>query len=134
MNTDTKYDRYLKTSKYTYFAIMQHVSDCDGNAIFGISSKQNTIRTNSYQNRTQFDFVQTSSKFEILTYLGAKFEVLTYLGGGLLLTVVGVLSKITNTTITTNTNITTCGVQQFSAVSQGYNGGARFPPSTVCQY
>jgi hypothetical protein len=124
MNTDTKYDRYLKTSKYTYFAIMQHVSDCDGNAIFGISSKQNTIRTNSYQNRTQFDFVQTSS----------KFEVLTYLGGGLLLTVVGVLSKITNTTITTNTNITTCGVQQFSAVSQGYNGGARFPPSTVCQY
>jgi hypothetical protein len=79
------------------------------------------IWTNSYQHQTQFDLVQTSS----------QFQVLTYTGGGPLLTVPGVLSQITNTTITTNATITTCGVQQFSAVSQGYNGGARFPPSTV---
>ena len=56
---------------------------------------------------------------------------MTCLGGGPLLTVLGVLPKIIDTTNTTNTTITTCGVQQFSAERQGYNGGARFPPSTV---
>jgi hypothetical protein len=45
-----------------------------------------------------------------------------------------VLSKITNTAITTSTTITTCGVQQFSAVSQGCYDGARFPPSPVIIY
>jgi hypothetical protein len=100
---------------------MQHFSDCDGSAMFRVSSKQIAIWTTSYQNPEQFDLVQTSS----------KFEVLTHLGGGPLLTVLGVLSQITNTTITTNTTSTTYGVQQFSAVSQGYNGGARCPPSTV---
>jgi hypothetical protein len=42
---------------------MQHFSDCDGSAIFGISSKQVGICTNSYQHRIQF-------------------KVLTYFGGG----------------------------------------------------
>jgi hypothetical protein len=74
----------LKTTPF--LAIMQHFSDCDGSAIFGIHSKQVAIWINSYQNRTQFDLFQTSS----------KFEVLTYLGGGPLLTVLGVLSKITD--------------------------------------
>jgi hypothetical protein len=42
--------------------IMQHLSDCDGNTIFGISSKQIAIWTKSYQNRTQFDLFRTKWK------------------------------------------------------------------------
>jgi hypothetical protein len=64
---------------FCYFPIMQHFSDCDGNAIFGISSKQIAICTNSYQNPTQFDLPIQS------------FDDL------------GVLSKITNTTILDST-------------------------------
>jgi hypothetical protein len=44
-------------------AIMQHFSDCDGSAIFRISSKKGANRTNSYQHRMQIDMFQTSSKF-----------------------------------------------------------------------
>jgi hypothetical protein len=48
---------------WCYVAIMQHFSDCDGSAIFRISSTQIAICTNSYQHRMQFDLFQTSSKF-----------------------------------------------------------------------
>jgi hypothetical protein len=41
---------------------MQHFSDCNGSAIFRISSKQVVICTNSYQHRMQFDLFRTSSK------------------------------------------------------------------------
>jgi hypothetical protein len=41
---------------------MQHLSDCDGSAIFRISSKQIANCTNSYQDRMQFDLFRTSSK------------------------------------------------------------------------
>jgi hypothetical protein len=76
---------------------MLHLSDCDGSAIFRISSNKVAIWTDSLQNRMEFDIVQTSS----------KLYVLTYLGGGPLLTVLGALSQIINTTTTTSTTITT---------------------------
>jgi hypothetical protein len=42
---------------------MQHFSDCDWNAIFGISSNNVSIWSNSYENPMQFDLFRTSSKF-----------------------------------------------------------------------
>jgi hypothetical protein len=46
-----------------FFAIMQHFSDCDGSAMFRISSNKHTKCNNSYQHQTLFDMFQTSSKF-----------------------------------------------------------------------
>jgi hypothetical protein len=48
---------------------MQHFSDCDGSAMFGISPV--AIWTNSYQHPTQFDLFQTSSKLS-LTWVGVQ--------------------------------------------------------------
>jgi hypothetical protein len=42
---------------------MQHFADCDGSAIFRISSKQIAIRTHSYQTRMDFDLFSTCPKF-----------------------------------------------------------------------
>jgi hypothetical protein len=44
-------------------ATMQHLSYCDGSAIFRISSKNLPIYTNSYQNPMQFELFQTRSTF-----------------------------------------------------------------------
>jgi hypothetical protein len=77
---------------------MQYFSDCDGSAIFRISSNNVAIWTNSFHNPMHFDVFWTSSTFS-----------LSWVGGPLL-TVLGVLSKITNTTnaiTTTTTAITT---------------------------
>jgi hypothetical protein len=41
---------------------MQHFSDCDGRAIFRVSSKNRFICPNSYQNRMECDLLRTSSK------------------------------------------------------------------------
>jgi hypothetical protein len=62
---------------------MQHVSDCDMNAIFGISSNKN-------RNLDQF-----LSKSDAIGLVSDQFKVVTYLGGGPLLTVLRVLSKMT---------------------------------------
>jgi hypothetical protein len=70
------------------FTIMQHFSDCDGNAIFRISSNNLSIWTNSYQNPTQFDLFQNSSKF---WSLGCSENFLEKVG----VHVLRVLSKIT---------------------------------------
>jgi hypothetical protein len=49
--------------------IMQHFSDCDGNAIFRISLKKKRNLDLFLSNRMQFDPHQTSSKFR-LTWVG----------------------------------------------------------------
>jgi hypothetical protein len=48
------------------FAIMQHLSHCDGNAMFRISSNNYRIWPNSYQNDK---FGSVSDRFQVLTYL-----------------------------------------------------------------
>jgi hypothetical protein len=53
----------LQKTPLLYYAIMQHFSDCDGGAIFRISSNKFVICTKSYQNRRRFDLFRTSSKF-----------------------------------------------------------------------
>jgi hypothetical protein len=45
------------------FAIMQHLSDCHGSAIFRIASEKLGIWPNSYQHPMQFDLFRTSSNF-----------------------------------------------------------------------
>jgi hypothetical protein len=56
----------VKTRFSYYYAIMQHFSDCDGSAIFGISSKNTAISTNTYQHRMLFDLFRTSSMFSLI--------------------------------------------------------------------
>jgi hypothetical protein len=75
INTDTKYDQYRSCFcccvsiwfQKTYFAIMQHFSDCDGSAIFGTETI--AMWNNSYQHPMRFDLFQTSSKWG-LTWVG----------------------------------------------------------------
>jgi hypothetical protein len=50
-------------------ATMQHLSDCDGIAIFRISTKNCPIWPKSYQHSMQFDLLPPSSKFR-LTWMG----------------------------------------------------------------
>jgi hypothetical protein len=52
-----------------FIIIVQHFSDCDGSAIFRISSNKVAVWNNSYQNPMQLDRFQTSSKFW-LTWVG----------------------------------------------------------------
>jgi hypothetical protein len=76
---------------------MQHFSDCDGSAIFRISSNNLSIWTNPYQHPMQFDLFQTSSKFWP-TWVGVHvLRVLSNIAqkGGV--HVLRVLSKITQT-------------------------------------
>jgi hypothetical protein len=86
INTDTKYYQYvccpvLLICLCLYYAIIQHFSDCDGSAIFGISSKKVAI------------FL---SKSDAIWLVSDQFKVLIYAGGGPLLTVLGVVSEIYN--------------------------------------
>jgi hypothetical protein len=45
------------------FAIMQHLSDCDGSAIYRISTITCSIWPIFYRNPMQFELFQTISKF-----------------------------------------------------------------------
>jgi hypothetical protein len=109
INTDTPYHKHRHqvrsiplTQSNQYSAIMHHFSDCDGSAIFGISSINLSIWTNSYQHRMEFDLFTACSKFWH-TWVGE-----TSLKSGVLSTIIiTTTTTIVTTTITFTTSTTT---------------------------